>query len=155
MLFLLWANFFREQFISQPLAYYLSLNFWQSSNRTFHICRLHLPSGGRARKTLTRVSAGSSTKIVGVSLRKSFTGRVLQRKSDVQLDASKKDSRAYLDHQKNDTNGGQSVVITNDRFARKPLLASRMFIGTSKRMELAQVIVSSIANFPANFSTYK
>ncbi|KAK7342906.1 hypothetical protein VNO80_25864 [Phaseolus coccineus] len=58
-----------------------------------------------------KVTAGSSTKIVGVSLRKSITGRVQRNtsKADVQLDAANKDD------QKNNTKGGQSVFSTKDR----------------------------------------
>ncbi|XP_020202446.1 putative cyclin-B3-1 [Cajanus cajan] len=71
--------------------------------------------------SIKKVSAGSSTKIVGVSLRKSFTGRVQRNTSkvDVQLDALNKGNRD--NHQKNNTNGGQSVVATKDRFTRKPI----------------------------------
>ncbi|OIW21115.1 hypothetical protein TanjilG_29771 [Lupinus angustifolius] len=100
-----------------------------------------------------KVSTGSSTKIVSVSLRKSFTvslgatvrllglgpgshGRV-QRKSDVQLDTSKKgtDSRAYLGHQKNDTDVAQSVVTTKERFVRKHVLATRKMIEVLKQQK--------------------
>ncbi|KAK7313736.1 hypothetical protein VNO77_38931 [Canavalia gladiata] len=74
-----------------------------------------------------KVSAGSSSKIVGVSLRKSFTGRVQRNRSqgDVQLDAPIKgtEKRTSLDDQKN-TNGGQSIVVTRDRFVRKPILSA-------------------------------
>ncbi|RZB98453.1 putative cyclin-B3-1 isoform B [Glycine soja] len=67
-----------------------------------------------------KVPAGSSSKIAGVSLRKSFTGRVQRytRKSVVQLDALNRDD------QKNNTNGGQSVNATKDRFTRKPIATS-------------------------------
>ncbi|CAL0333661.1 unnamed protein product [Lupinus luteus] len=87
-----------------------------------------------------KVSTGSSTKIVGVSLRKSFTGRV-ERKSDVQLDASKKgtDSRAYLGHQKNDTDVAQSVVATKDRFVRKHVLATRKSLPVPRRVSRADI----------------
>ncbi|XP_019449289.1 PREDICTED: putative cyclin-B3-1 isoform X2 [Lupinus angustifolius] len=87
-----------------------------------------------------KVSTGSSTKIVGVSLRKSLTGRV-QRKSDVQLDASKKGTglRANSDYQKNDTNGGQSVVATKYRFARKPTLDTRKSLPVPRRVNRADI----------------
>ncbi|XP_019449290.1 PREDICTED: putative cyclin-B3-1 isoform X3 [Lupinus angustifolius] len=88
-----------------------------------------------------KVSTGSSTKIVGVSLRKSLTGRV-QRKSDVQLDASKKAGtglRANSDYQKNDTNGGQSVVATKYRFARKPTLDTRKSLPVPRRVNRADI----------------
>ncbi|RDX96273.1 putative cyclin-B3-1, partial [Mucuna pruriens] len=82
-----------------------------------------------------KVSAGLSTKIVGVSLRKSFTGRVQRNtsKGDVQLDALNRDD------QKNNTNGGQSVIATKDRFTRKPILrlptATRIFICLSQALQ--------------------
>ncbi|XP_019432330.1 PREDICTED: putative cyclin-B3-1 isoform X2 [Lupinus angustifolius] len=87
-----------------------------------------------------KVSTGSSTKIVSVSLRKSFTGRV-QRKSDVQLDTSKKgtDSRAYLGHQKNDTDVAQSVVTTKERFVRKHVLATRKSLPVPRRVSRADI----------------
>ncbi|KAE9592814.1 putative cyclin [Lupinus albus] len=87
-----------------------------------------------------KVSTGSSTKVVGVSLRKSFTGRV-QRKSDVQLDASKKgtDSRAYLGHEKNDTDIAQSVIATKDRFVRKNVLATRKSLPVPRRVSRADI----------------
>ncbi|QCD85978.1 cyclin B [Vigna unguiculata] len=67
-----------------------------------------------------KVSTGSSTKIVGVSLRKSITGRVQRNnsKADVRLDALNKDD------QKNNTKGGQSVFSTKDRFTWKTTATS-------------------------------
>ncbi|XP_068493243.1 putative cyclin-B3-1 isoform X1 [Phaseolus vulgaris] len=67
-----------------------------------------------------KVSAGSSTKIVGVSLRKSIVGRVQRNtsKTDVQLDSLNKDD------QKNNTKGGQSVFSTKDRFTWKTTATS-------------------------------
>ncbi|BAT89752.1 hypothetical protein VIGAN_06079800 [Vigna angularis var. angularis] len=67
-----------------------------------------------------KVSTGSSTKIVGVSLRKSITGRVQRNnsKADARLDALNKDD------QKNNTKGGQSVFSTKDRFTWKTTATS-------------------------------
>ncbi|KAE9617103.1 putative cyclin [Lupinus albus] len=95
-----------------------------------------------------KVSTGSSAKIVGVSLRKSFTGRV-QRKSDVRLDASKKADtglRANSDYQKNDTNGGQLVVATKYGFARKPTLDTRKSFPVPRRVNRADMSSSTKEN---------
>ncbi|KAL2325992.1 hypothetical protein Fmac_025050 [Flemingia macrophylla] len=71
--------------------------------------------------SIKKVLAGSSTKIVDVSLRKTFVGRVQRdtSKGDVQLDVLNRGNRD--DHQKNNTNGGQSVVATKDRFSRRSI----------------------------------
>ncbi|XP_045803075.1 putative cyclin-B3-1 isoform X2 [Trifolium pratense] len=72
-----------------------------------------------------KVSGGSTTKTVGISLRKSSTVREQRNTSrgGVQLDAPNRGLRVSLGDQKNssNSNGGQSVA-TKDRFARKPML---------------------------------
>ncbi|XP_061348710.1 putative cyclin-B3-1 [Gastrolobium bilobum] len=102
----------------------------------------------RRHSSKMKFSAGSSTKIVGVSLRKSFTERVQTNTSQahVQFDAPKRvgtNLRASLDDQKNNTNGGQSVV-TNNRFARKPVLptttsTSRKSLPVPRRVSRADI----------------
>ncbi|CAK8561315.1 unnamed protein product [Lathyrus sativus] len=66
---------------------------------------------------ISKVSAGSTTKKVGISLRKSLTVKEQRNTSHsgVQLDAPSRGD------QKNSSNGGPSVV-TKDRFARKHML---------------------------------
>ncbi|XP_073226765.1 uncharacterized protein [Cicer arietinum] len=73
-----------------------------------------------------KVSTDSTAKIVGISLRKSFTVREKRNPSlgGVQLEAPNRVGtgvRMSLGDQKNSSNGGQSVA-TRDRFARKPML---------------------------------
>ncbi|XP_057453295.1 putative cyclin-B3-1 isoform X2 [Lotus japonicus] len=102
----------------------------------------------RRNSSKTKVSAGSSTKVVSVSLRKSITGRVQSnttRQNGVQLHAPNKgtDLKASLDDQKNETSGGQSGA-TKDRFGRKPILpkttsTSRMSLPVPKRVNRADM----------------
>ncbi|XP_027356813.1 putative cyclin-B3-1 [Abrus precatorius] len=64
-----------------------------------------------------KVSAGSSAKVGGISLCKSFKGRKHRNTSQASTDL-----RSSLNDQKTTKNGGQSVVVTKDRFARKVIL---------------------------------
>ncbi|XP_050872909.1 putative cyclin-B3-1 isoform X4 [Lathyrus oleraceus] len=78
------------------------------------------------RSNIFKVSAGSTTKKVGISLRKSFTVKEHRNTSHsgVQLDAPGRVGtglRVPLGDQKNSSNGGQSVA-SKDRFGRKPIL---------------------------------
>ncbi|CAI8606966.1 unnamed protein product [Vicia faba] len=75
------------------------------------------------RSNIFKVSAGSTTKKVGIPLRKSFTVKEQKNTSQggVQLDAPNRGLRVPLGGQKNSSNGGQSVA-SKDRFGRKLLL---------------------------------
>ncbi|CAK8561313.1 unnamed protein product [Lathyrus sativus] len=72
---------------------------------------------------ISKVSAGSTTKKVGISLRKSLTVKEQRNTSHsgVQLDAPSRGLRVPLGDQKNSLNGGQSAA-SKDRFGRKPIL---------------------------------
>ncbi|XP_058747295.1 putative cyclin-B3-1 isoform X6 [Vicia villosa] len=77
------------------------------------------------RSNIFKVSAGSTTKKVGISLKKSFTVKEQKNTSHggVQLDARNRGigSRVPLGDRKNSSNGGHSVA-SKDRFGRKPIL---------------------------------
>ncbi|XP_058747291.1 putative cyclin-B3-1 isoform X3 [Vicia villosa] len=84
------------------------------------------------RSNIFKVSAGSTTKKVGISLKKSFTVKEQKNTSHggVQLDARNRGSRVPLGDRKNSSNGGHSVA-SKDRFGRKPILPTT--IRTSRK----------------------